>query len=159
MFTKVAVAVDGSEASYHALSKALERTGDEGQLLLIDVKDIAAFIQPMSLGTTYGTPVATENLQLLLDEWDKNAEAVHQKAQKMVESTKIHAEWRIVTVEEGEGTAAQAFFDAATKWGADVIVVGRHQGSRFIEGMFGSFPRWLVTHSTLPVLIVPPAAK
>ncbi len=158
VWNKAAVAVDGSEASYQAVIKAAEMISDTGQLLLIDVKDPAIFIQPAPLGTTYGEPGATENLELLSQEWDQNARVIENKARSLLQSTKVAVQWRVVTVGMGHHGAAQVFLDTATQWEADVIVAGRHHGSRIVEGMFGSFPRWLLNHSSLPVLIVPPRA-
>jgi nucleotide-binding universal stress UspA family protein len=157
MLHKIAVAVDGSDAGYRALSQALEMVDDQGQVLAMDVKDVVSFVQPVT-PNTYGGYFPMASLEVLLKDWDDNAEIIRAKVAEMAGHTTVKAEWRTVTVQDGEVSAAQAFLDEAVKEQAQAVVVGRHQGSALIEGMFGSFPRWLVTHSTLPVVVVAPAA-
>ncbi|POB10539.1 hypothetical protein CO251_09520 [Sulfobacillus sp. hq2] len=155
MLTKVAVAVDGSHASWRALEAALEWLGDQGEVLIVDVKDIVAFVQPIAPTTYGGSSMAS--LETLLEEWDANAEKVREQAMAMVKKTGITAQWQVVTIQDGEMHAAQAFLEAAIKAKAQAVVAGRHHGSAWIEGLFGSFPRWLATHASLPVVIIPPS--
>ncbi len=156
MLHKIAVAVDGSDAGYRALAQALEMVDDKGQLLAVDVKDVIAFVQPVT-PNAYGGYSPMASLELLLKEWDDNAEIVRARVMEMAQKSGVQAQWQAVTVQDGEVTAAEAFLDAAVREKAQAVVVGRHRGSALIEGMFGSFPRWLVTHSSLPVVIVAPA--
>lgn len=154
MLEAVAVAVDGSDAGYRALDEALDMLGGRGRVLMIDVKDVVAFVQPVAPSTYGGSTMAS--LETLLEQWDENAAQVSATALKRVAETQATAQWKVVTVQDGEVHAAQAFLDAALEGKVQALVVGRHQGSSVIEGLFGSFPRWLVTHASLPVVIVPP---
>lgn len=90
-----------------------------------------------------------------VSEWEQHAEAVKAEVSKHLDDFKGQYEWHVVDADDQQGGAAAALSAFADEWKAEAIVVGRHQGSTLLEGMFGSFPRWLVTHSTLPVIVVP----
>lgn len=62
------------------------------------------------------------------------------------------------TIDVRTGEPATELLDAATKWKADVLVIGasRHGGLR--EGLLGGTAHRAVNHSRIPVVVVPPPA-
>lgn len=153
MLKRLVVAVDGTPASWQALELAKHLIGAEGVLAVVDVKDLMAMYQ--ATATSNYTLSTGLDVTQYVSEWEKHAESVKSEVAKRLEDFKGQHEWHVVEADDQPGGSAAALSAFATEWEADGIVVGRHQGSTILEGVFGSFPRWLVTHSFLPVVVVP----
>jgi nucleotide-binding universal stress UspA family protein len=120
---------------------------------VVDVKDLMAMYQ--ATATSNYTLSTGLDVTQYVSEWEKHAESVKQEAASHLENFQGNYEWHVVEADDRPGGPAAALNAFAVEWNADGIVVGRHQGSTILEGVFGSFPRWLVTHSSLPVVVVP----
>ncbi|MCY0881762.1 MAG: universal stress protein, partial [Firmicutes bacterium] len=83
---------------------------------------------------------------------------IYQKALAIVSSCHHTAQWITLDDEPGKGGSARVFYQRAIKDQVEALLVGAHGGSAWAEGLFGSFPRWLIEHSTIPVIVVPPPA-
>lgn len=59
------------------------------------------------------------------------------------------------TVMQIQGTPGRSICEAATQWGADVIVVGRHYRSAVSELFMGSVSNYVLHHATCAVVVVP----
>ena len=153
MLTRIAVAVDGSEASWAALDFAMHLIAPDGTLLCVDVKDLMSFDLELAAEAYEGGGATDDSIK----EWDKQAAHIGKRVKAVTAEHHINAIWHILTVEPGQGGAARAFAQYADKWGAELLVAGQHHGSKFIEDLFGSFPKWLVSHTGVPTLVIPPA--
>ncbi|MHB1610173.1 MAG: universal stress protein [Sulfobacillus sp.] len=155
MMNRVAVAVDGSPASLAALKCAMDLVKADAALLCVDVKDMMSFDLEYAAEAYEGGGATDDSIK----EWDKLARQVGKQVKSIADEYHVEVVWHILTVEPGHGGAALAFVEYAKKWGAEVLFVGQHHGSRLVEDMFGSFPRWVATHSHLPTMVVPPPVE
>ncbi len=153
MLNRLVVAVDGTPASWQALALARRLSGPEGVLAVADVKDLMAMYQ--ATATSNYTMSTGLDVTQYVSEWDKHAEEVKEEVAKRLSDFEGQYEWHVVEADDQQGGPAAALSAFAEQWHAEGIVVGRHQGSTLLEGVFGSFPRWLVTHSALPIIVVP----
>lgn len=157
MLTRIAVAIDGSQASLAAVQKACAIGPDTVSIYLIAVKDYGAFQQEAAAEADEG--VSGDDVVVFAKDWDHTARTAHQAAKAILAACGRTAIWAVVDAKHGQGGPAKVFYQRALKDKADMILVGRHQGSAFVEGLLGSFPRWLVSHSALPVAVIPPPAE
>ncbi|MHB1611347.1 MAG: universal stress protein [Sulfobacillus sp.] len=157
MLKRVVVAVDGSDASWEALAYAARIVEHGGSLALVDVKDLMSFFQATA-GVSYNMSIGVD-VSEYVKEWDTDAELVKKKALEQTKDFDGQVEWHVVESTDGKGGPAEALDSFARNWNAEAIVVGRHHGSTLMEGMFGSFPRWLATHSHFPTTVVPVSKK
>ena len=157
MLSRVVVAVDGSDASWEALAYALRIVEHGGSLAMVDVKDLMGFFQATA-GVSYNMSIGVD-VSEYVKEWDMAADGVKAEALDKTKDFPGHVEWHVVESTDGKGGPAEALDSFARAWNAEAIVVGRHHGSTLMEGMFGSFPRWLVTHSHFPTTVVPVGTK
>ncbi len=153
MLKRLVVAVDGTPASWQALALAGHLLDNDGVLAVVDVKDLMAMYQ--ATATSNYTLSTGLDVTQYVAEWEKHAESIKNEVARRLEDFKGHYEWHVLEADDQPGGPAAALSAFAAEWKADGIVVGRHQGSTILEGVFGSFPRWLVTHSSLPVIVVP----
>lgn len=84
--------------------------------------------------------------------WKKRRERAERDLAEQVERLGIGAEELADTIIE-EGVAHRELVLAARRGGADLVVVGAHEGSG-MSGMFGSTASRVVRHATRPVLVV-----
>ncbi|WP_028962539.1 universal stress protein [Sulfobacillus thermosulfidooxidans] len=154
---RLVVAVNGSNASIQAVEIACQIVEREGQIICVDVEDRAEFYRDYALNA-YGGALVLEP-DNFHREWEQEAEQIHERIQKIAQTHHRTLRWIVVPLEPGKGSVAEAINEVALKEKADGIIVGRHRGTAFMEGLLGSVPRWLVTHSVLPVIVVPPPSN
>ncbi len=145
-----AIAVDGSPASIAAVKWAAQAFPDGTTILAMDVQDPRLFYHQQTEGEP--THQGYVDAEAFARQWARRASEIAQEAQAECPSL----QW--VTIQEtfNHHQPAAAFYDAALKQNAEILVVGRHHGSSLTEGLFGSFPHWLVAHSQIPVIVIPP---
>lgn len=149
-----AVAVDGSPASLAALKWAMAAGDPTSAILACNIQDPINFHQDTHAAIVAGsidmdlTPNPAEEIT--------HTGPLEHAVEDLGRTYGRTVTWVPLTVTPGQSGCAEAFYQAALNRQADVLVAGRHQGSALMEGMFGSFPRWLVTHAHLPTVIVPP---
>jgi nucleotide-binding universal stress UspA family protein len=148
-----AVAVDGSDASLQAVSWACRVTGVGGAVVMIDIQDFTPLFSEMGMVPYGGGPDL--DLDDISRQWNASADTVRDKAMAIVTASGREGSWHVRAMRPGDGVPAAVFCKVAEEHGAEVLIVGQHHGSTRIEGLFGSFPRWVITHGHLPVLTVP----
>ncbi|WP_298208328.1 universal stress protein [Ferrimicrobium sp.] len=156
MVNRLAVAVDGSPASWAAVQYAVDAVDQGGLLLLIDVQDVKTFYNDCTSEAVAGD--LSCDVRYFMKAWDKAAEHAQQEAMQIASMQGVEVEWRIVKLPPNHGRSPQAFYEAAIREHVDLLVTGKHHGLQLLEGLFGSFPRWLLLHSQTPVAVVPPSA-
>jgi nucleotide-binding universal stress UspA family protein len=154
---KIVIAVNGSAASRQALRVAASILDPQGVALCADVEDIMSFYrEPFADG--YDSELADDS-DSLRKNWQLEAHRLRKEILGDASEIHLSVQWHIVKLLPGQGSPAEALYRFALREKAEAIVVGQHKGARWVEGLLGSFPHWLVTHSTLPVMVVaPPAA-
>lgn len=153
--TRLAVAVDGSEASLAAFRAALALLGDSGGMLAaVDVMDMMSLYQEYT-GVYAGIEVAM-GADDFLAEWRRESDRLHERLEAWPKPPAVQWAWRVLTTAPGSGGPARVFAQFAQEFRAQALVVGRHHAHGWPGVIFGSFPRWLLHDSAMPVMVVPP---
>jgi nucleotide-binding universal stress UspA family protein len=140
-FTRILVAIDGSEFAAHALDVASGlATALGAQIGLVHV------IDPKFIGSETGVPA--DQLWAMLRADGKGL-------LETAASTIAHAQvWKFLR----EGTPWSEIVDSAHKWPADLIVIGTHGRSGLTRLVFGSTAEGVTRHAPCPVVVVPSAS-
>jgi nucleotide-binding universal stress UspA family protein len=143
MYQRILVPIDGSHTSQLALQEAIKLAhGLSAQLRLIYVLDELNYINPEGY----------VDFQALRQIHQETAERKLAQAVAQVQATGLIAESNLLDtlMENIEDT-----IDAeATRWGADLIIMGTHGRSGLNRILFGSVAEGVVRHSPVPVLLV-----
>jgi len=143
MFSKILVAIDGSEAAFNALNYAVDLAKDnKAELTIISV------FEP--LPTTSKFPPQPENispyLKLIKEE---HAELLNESVKKATERAPgISVDKMLVY-----GKAREKIVEASKAGNFDLIVIGS-RGIGGIRGCIGSVSRSVIDEAPCPVLIV-----
>jgi len=145
MYAKILVPVDGSPTSNQGLDEAIELAKLTGaKLKLLHVLDLWSFATAPEAGMG-----ATPELLTLLKE---GGEAILAAARARVEAAGGRAETRLV--DSLAGRVCDLVIDEATRWGAELIVIGTHGRRGVGRLMLGSDAEQVVRLSPVPVLLV-----
>jgi nucleotide-binding universal stress UspA family protein len=144
MFSKILVAVDGSEASLHALEVATKIAEDnKAELTILTV-------------APYPPPMITEDaMPTYLPQYTDDLRESHKKMLSKLnkELKAAHPDLNTVPIVM-EGHPAKMIIDAAKAREADLIVVGSRGQSGVLDWMLGSVSQQVVNSCTAPVLVV-----
>ena len=144
MFSKILVAVDGSEASLHALEVATKIAEDnKAELTILTV-------------APYPPPMITEDaMPTYLPQYTDDLRESHKKMLgKLNKELKAsHPDLKTVPIVM-EGHPAKMIIDAAKARETDLIVVGSRGQSGVLDWMLGSVSQQVVNSCTAPVLVV-----
>jgi nucleotide-binding universal stress UspA family protein len=144
MYKRILVPVDGSTTSMNGLEKAIRLSKASGaRLRILHVVDGIAFSREHSMFTATAEKFRESGRKLL-----KEAMARAHKQQ-------VRAESRMV--ENLTGRAADTIAKEASKWKADVIVMGTHGRRGFNRLMLGSDAELVARTATVSVLLVQPS--
>ena len=151
--TRVLVATDGSDASLAAARRAAALFPD-GDFLLVTVID--ELEDPMADAGGFEGPVMDEKEA----EEDHRAEVVEAQAALAATAHGFGSRpiRQRVVEHRGEGRGAKLCATAADEH-ADLLVVGSHGHAVLADALLGSISNYVVHHSTVPVLVVPPPPK
>lgn len=139
--TRIAVGVDGSDASLAALDWAIdEATLRSGSILAVHSWQYVVF------GTSGLEPYLPERKPL-----EENAVGLLQAAVNTVVDRREHVE---VEIEQRtvEGSAGSVLVDVGTE--CDMLVIGA-RGHSALSGLLGSVSTHCAHHATVPTVIVP----
>ena len=144
MFNKILVAVDGSDASLHALDIAAKIALDnDAELTILTV-------------VPYPPPMLTDDaLPSYLPEYQDALKDSHKKMLQKTNKTlkQKHPTLKTVPIVM-EGRPAKTITDAARARESDLIVVGSRGTSGIIDWMLGTVSQQIANSCTAPVLIV-----
>jgi len=144
MFHKILVAVDGSDASLHALEVAAKISIDnDAELTILTV-------------APYPPPMFTEDaMPTYLPQYQTDLRESHKKMLTKInkeiktKNPKLHTVPIVM-----EGKPAQTIIDASRAREADLIIVGNRGQSGILDWMLGSVSQRVVNSCTAPVLVV-----
>ena len=135
----ILLAVDGSEFSDAAIQRLIRTRPADAQVRIIHV------IEPFPVIESW---VYTPDWNKMLDEQRKEAEAFVAEAAQTLRNANFP-----VTTSIESGNAQAMIIDTATKWPADLIVMGSH-GRRGLERfLMGSVSDGVARHAPCSVLI------
>jgi nucleotide-binding universal stress UspA family protein len=149
IFSKILVAIDGSQPSIDAANYAIEiaKKNSNSQLIALTVLDIST---PRRLSSSFIT-APTYGL--------KELEEQRKQAQKWLESIskKVEVEKNIqykAEIIEGSISVEGTIVDYAESENIDLIVIGTRGRSGFKKMLLGSVASKVVTYATCPVLVI-----
>jgi nucleotide-binding universal stress UspA family protein len=148
MFKQILVPVDGSEPSNNALDTAIalaKHTG--GRIRLMHVVDPAVYLMGDPTGVSTGEMFSSvrDSAMHVLDQGKAAAQAAGLAADHVLIDR--------VAVRLGDAVA-----DAATQWGADLIVVGTHGRRGPSRLLLGSGAEQIIRLAPVRVLVTPARA-
>ena len=148
-FSKILVAVDGSEPSMEASDYAVllaKTEGDASSLIALHVIYLttASWDNPLSL-------VTPSSIEQSLDRYKQEFQPWFDKIKEKAELNKIQLKTDIVVTPV---SVVGAMIDYAEKERADLIVIGTRGRSGFKKMLLGSVASKVVTYSHCPVLVV-----
>nr|WP_294807117.1 universal stress protein [uncultured Nitrososphaera sp.] len=138
MYSRVLVAMDGSDCAKRALESAMDIVkASNGSLTIMHVLQV-----PSTPG--FGKKLTTEILLV----YRRDARAFLEEQQREAESHGIKAETLLV-----KGSPAKAIMSAAKAMNADLVVIGSRGLGGVKELLLGSVSNAIVHGSKIPVLI------
>jgi nucleotide-binding universal stress UspA family protein len=144
MFRSIVLATDGSAASQHAASLAVNLARLHGaQLTALYVADPYPYMGVGEINPVGYQAYAAAAQQL--------AAQAHAQVEKLCESFDPPVPLQVRLVEEV--SASTGIVNTATELGADLIVVGSHGRSGIARLMLGSVATKVVAESAIPVLV------
>ena len=144
-FSKILVAIDGSQASMDAADYAIEMTKKDGaQLIALNVIHI-----PLS---SYGLITPKDELKHP-KERQEMLEA-KQLFDKLIQSAKQNNVELKTEVIDSQMSVEGAIVEYAESQGVDLIVIGTRGRSGFKKMLLGSVASGVVTYATCPVMVV-----
>ena len=157
-FSKILVAIDGSETSLRAADYAIEIAAEEKEennnnaALLI-----AIHILPSQIGYTYSSDIygstTPTSISELLEDIKKEAEKwfdkIRQKAYNI--NKKIQVKTEVIATDR---SIAGAIVEYAEHENIDLIVIGTRGRSGFKKMLLGSVASGVVTYAACPVMVI-----
>ena len=146
MYSKILVAVDGSEASLHALEHASELAPDvSATLRIIHVVDL----DWLPLG-----PELAIDIEAVSAARRGTGEKILAAAGETARQAGLVAEVALVETETPTQHVAEVIAQAASRWPADVVVLGTHGRRGFERMLLGSVAEGVARRSSVPVLLI-----
>lgn len=146
MYTQILIATDGSELADKGLEQGLQLARATGATATIITASEPW--QAVDAGQVWGGSAA------LLDEYRNHA---RQTAERILAAAAHRANELGVTHQTRyvkDSYAAEAILEAANSIGADLIVMATHGRRGLNRLLLGSQANAVITHSTIPVLVV-----
>ncbi len=147
MFSKILVAVDGSDTSRHALNQAIELAKNlSAKLRIVHVVDMSWLpIGPELAVDTDAISAARRSA----------GEKTVAAALKMVREAGFEAEAALTETETPTQHVAEAIAQEASRWPAELLVLGTHGRRGFQRLMLGSVAEQMARLFPGPVMLVP----
>lgn len=155
MLQKILVPLDASELAEKALPYAQHILGDEGELFLLSVIDIAGVTYPLMPGP-YPIPI---------EQGFENNESVRTQITTHAESylrtihDRLATSGPEITTLVRAGSPADTIVEAALELGADAIVMSTHGRSGLGRWVYGSVAQKVLSAAPCPVMIIPIGKK
>ena len=140
VFTRIFVAIDGTDSSLRGLQAAIELAGCYRAELLV----VTAISFPQW--------IARENMEYGKVEVhvETSAQRCFQPAVAMLKQAKLGAELKVIV-----GAAAESLVAEISASGADLIVMGRRSRDEPKDLVLGSVSDRIARHAKVPILLVP----
>lgn len=148
MYQNIVCAIDGSDLSTKALTHALglaAKTG--GKVTIVTVTEPSVIVSPGAEMMMVDTSSIIADLDTAKAE---SAKATLTEAETLAKDSGI----AVVKVHVANSTAADGIIHAAKEANADLIVMGSHGRRGLGRLLLGSQAAEVLSHSTLPVLII-----
>lgn len=148
MYKRILVAVDGSDTSRHAFDAALALAQSHGA-------ELQPFYVVENAAIYYNVPGYDPSL--LRDQLLEQGNDLAKEFTQRMQAVGVKGEAKL-----GEASSladvASLILEAATAFGAELLVLGTHGRRGFRRLVLGSIAEQCVRHASLPVLLIPAAA-
>jgi nucleotide-binding universal stress UspA family protein len=146
MYERILVATDGSTLSKKAVSSAISLAALCGAEL-VAVKVIPRYPQSYFEGSV---PLSAEDVERVEKQWAEDGQAVVDAVKKSAAAKGVTV--KAVTVKSD--VVSDALISAAKKHKVDLIVMASHGRKGIKRLLLGSETQQVLTHSTVPVLVL-----
>jgi nucleotide-binding universal stress UspA family protein len=147
MYSRILVAVDGSDTSQHALTQAIDLAkGLSAMLRIVHVVD---------MGLLPAGPELAVDIEAISAARRFAGEKVIAAAGETSSKNDFAAETGLLETETPTQHVAETIAGEATRWQADLVVLGTHGRRGFQRLLLGSVAEQMTRRSTVPVLLIP----
>jgi nucleotide-binding universal stress UspA family protein len=156
MFKRILIPIDGSKTSQLALKRGIALAAEQDAALrLLHVHEVSVLADMYAAQTASGLTVApnVKALEKFEADLEKRSKSLLEQATAMAEKAGV-AKVDGKMVNAGMRRAAKLIVDDATKWKADLIVMGTHGRSGFDHMVFGSVAEGVMRSAPAPVLLI-----
>ncbi len=143
---KVLIAVDGSDESRDAMTKAFELFGEAADYTLVSV---GAPTLPLTLGYPSGGFTSPGELEIAAKAAEEAARAAVDEAEHL-----LHAAHVETVVASEPGSTGSSIVRIADEIDANVVVIGSRDRGVFARLFDPSVGKYLIDHANCPVLVV-----
>jgi nucleotide-binding universal stress UspA family protein len=146
MYKRILVATDGSDLSKTAVSSAIELAAAIGAEL------VALYVVPRYPVSYFegGITISVEDIARTEKQWSDKGQAVVDAVQEQAKTQDVIAK----AVVAQSDLIAESIISAATKHGCDLVVMASHGRKGIKRVLLGSETQHVLTHSTVPVLVL-----
>jgi nucleotide-binding universal stress UspA family protein len=151
-FSKILVAVDGSETSLRASDYAIEIAAENNAVLLIAIHVFPSQIGYAYSSDIYGSATPT-SISELIEDIKKEAEKWFDQIKQKIDAInkKIQLKTEVVTTDR---STASAIVEYVEHENIDLIVIGTRGRSGIKRMLLGSVASGVVTYAHCPVLVI-----
>jgi len=146
MYQRILVATDGSDLSRTAVNSAIELAAAIGAEL------VALYVVPRYPVSYFegGITISVEDIARTEKQWSDKGQAVVDTVQEQAKAQGVTAK----SVVAQSDLIAESIMSAATKHGCDLVVMASHGRKGIKRVLLGSETQHVLTHSTVPVLVL-----
>ena len=146
MYKRILVATDGSDLSQTAVRSAIELAAAIGAEL------VALYVVPRYPVSYFegGITISVDDIARTEKQWSDKGQAVVDAVQEQAMAQGVTA--RAVVAQSD--LVAESIMSAATKHGCDLVVMASHGRKGIKRVLLGSETQHVLTHSTVPVLVL-----
>jgi nucleotide-binding universal stress UspA family protein len=147
MYSKILVAVDGSDTSLHALQQAIELARNlSATLRIVHVVDM----NWLPLG-----PELAIDIEAISTVRRSAGEKILAAARETAQKAGLESESALMETETPTQHVAETIAKEASRWPADLVVLGTHGRRGFERMLLGSVAEGMARRSPVPVLLIP----
>ncbi|MCJ7799066.1 MAG: universal stress protein [Polaromonas sp.] len=146
MYTRILVATDGSTLSKKAVNSAIDLAGAIGADL------VALYVVPRYPVSYFegGVTISMQDVERTEKQWSDKGQAVVDAVQQAAQAEGIKAKAVVVRSD----LVAESIMSAAKKHKCDLVVMASHGRKGVKRVLLGSETQHVLTHSTVPVLVL-----
>ena len=146
MYQRILVATDGSDLSSTAVGSAIELAA------AIGAEMVALYVVPRYPVSYFegGITISVEDIARTEKQWSDKGQAVVAAVQEQARAQGVTAK----AVVAQSDLVAESIMSAATKHGCDLVVMASHGRKGIKRVLLGSETQHVLTHSTVPVLVL-----
>ncbi len=149
MYSRILAPIDGSEVCDIGIAEALQLAARlDATIRFFNVIDMS-YVPRAGEGAAYAEP--------LMKAAQKEADELMDRALERAEEAGVSMESGVAKILVGR--PAEEIVREAERWRADLIVMGTHGRRGLSRAMLGSDAEWVLRHSPVPVLMVPPKVR